>query len=554
MADTNIDYQDQLNRANTLHDQLNKMYDENRAQVTTAEAQTKNLNKQSQAAYKQQQIESQKAQNQFAQNQQANQLSALDAIRRSNASAIANGANAGLSAANQLSAILGLQEDTSKAATDLANTDIDNAAKLNTQLNENAAKGQQMANELNATLDANAAELAKSLATNADSITNLIEGERQRKAQEEQARLDRESQERIAGVQKQTDTQGNEITTNTEQEKIKLQQEADKKAALTQRRDSIVEGLTNLTANFQGGDAHTFVTSYYDPFEDKTVTVSGEGMQKRQTDDIINKLNAKIKEAYDSGDEAAIKLWTDRAAKFSSELKYQDDACLAPGTLITLADGSTKAVEDIKAGDELLVWDMVRGAFDHSPVLFVEHDEEAEKEVIRLDFSDDTEIEFIFEHGFFDINANKYVYLHNLEEAKTCIGHYFLKYDPDTKKHTKVKVIKASAERRITTTHSPCTIRHLCVYANGLLTMPGATAPFTNTFKINRKTHSYDPNDMIRRLRRCGYFTAIDFAEYLPAEMFYAFQGEFLKVKIAKGETSLEEILALIKRYAQYLI
>lgn len=534
--------------------QLQDMYDSNMANRTTAEAQTENLNKQSQSAYRQQQIESQKAQNQFAQNQQANQLSALDAIRRSNASAIANGANAGLSAANQLSSILGLQEETSDAATELANTDINNAAALNTQLNENAAKGQQMANELNATLDANAAELAKSLATNADSITNLIEGERQRQAQAEQARLDRESQERIAGVQKQTDAQGNETATNTEQEKLKLQQEADRKAALTQRRDSIVEGLTNLTANFQGGDAHTFVTSYYDPFQDKTVAVSGEGMQKRQTDDIINKLNAKIKEAYDSGDEAAIKLWTDRAARFSSELKYQDDACLAPGTLITMADGTTKPVEEIEDGDELLVWDMIRGAFDHSPVLFVEHDEESEKEVIRLEFSDDTGIDFIFEHGFFDITASKFVYLHNLEEAKACVGHHFLKYDYDTKKHIKVKVVKASSETRATTTHSPCTTRHLCLYANGLLTMPGNTAPFTNTFKISRKTHSYDPNDMIKCLRKYGYFTANDFAEYLPAEMFYAFQGEFLKVKIEKGETSMEEIFGLIERYSKYLM
>ena len=541
MADTNIDYQDQLNRANSLHDQLNKMYDENRAQVTTAEAQTENLNKQSQAAYKQQQIESQKAQNQFAQNQQANQLSALDAIRRSNASAIANGANAGLSAANQLSAILGLQEETSDAATKLANTDIDNAAALNTQLNENAAKGQQMANELNATLDDNAAELAKSLATNADTIVNLVKSEQEQK----QRQLDRESQERIAETQAQQ---------AIKEKETQLQEEADKKAALNQKRDAIVEGLTNLTANFQDGDAHTFVTSYYDPFRDKTVSVDGEGMQKRQTNDIINKLNAKIKEAYASGDAEAIKTWTERANKFANELKYQDDTCLAPGTLITMADGSTKAVEDIAAGDELLVWDMVRGAFDHSPVLFVEHNEESEKEVIRLDFSDDTKIEFVFEHGFFDINANRYVYLHNLEEAKTCIGHYFLKYDHNTKKHTEVKVIKASAERRVTTTHSPCTIGHLCVYANGLLTMPGATAPFTNTFKISRKTHSYDPNDMIKCLRKYGYFTAIDFAEYLPAGMFYAFQGEFLKVKIAKEETSMEEILALIKRYAQYLI
>ena len=540
MADTNIDYQDQLNRANTLYDKLNKMYDENRAQVTTAEAQTENLNKQSQAAYKQQQIESQKAQNQFAQNQQANQLSALDAIRRSNASAIANGANAGLSAANQLSAILGLQEETSDAATKLANTNIDNAAALNTQLNENAVKGQQMANELNATLDDNAAELAKSLATNADTIVNLVKSEQEQK----QKQLDRESQERIAETQAQQ---------AIKEKETQLQEEADKKAALNQQRDAIVEGLTNLTANFQGGDAHTFVTSYYDPFQDKTVSVDGEGMQKRQTDDLINRINAKVKEAYASGDAEAIKTWTERDNKFANELKFKDDTCLAPGTLITMADGSTKAVEDVETGDELLVWDMVRGAFDHSPVLFVEHNEESEKEVIRLDFSDNTEIEFIFEHGFFDINANKYVYLHNLEEAKTCIGHYFLKYDPDTKKHTKVKVIKASAEHKVTTTHSPCTIRHLCVYANGLLTMPGATAPFTNTFKINRKTHSYDPNDMIKCLRKYGYFTAIDFAEYLSPEMFYAFQGEFLKVKIAKGETSMEEILALIKRYAQYL-
>ena len=552
MADTNIDYQDQLKRANSLHDQLNKMYDENRAQVTTAEAQTESLNKQSQAAYKQQQIESQKAQNQFAQNQQANQLSALDAIRRSNASAIANGANAGLSAANQLSAILGLQEETSDAATKLANTNIDNAAALNTQLNENAAKGQQMANELNATLDANAAELAKSLATNADTIANLVKAEQEQKqkqldreAQAEQARLDRESQERIAETQAQK---------AIKEKEVQLQEEADKKAALNQQRDTIVEGLTNLTANFQGGDAHTFVTSYYDPFQDKTVTVSDESMRKRQTDDLINRINAKVKEAYASGDAEAIKTWTERANKFANELKFKDDTCLAPGTLITMSDGSTKAVEDIEAGDELLVWDMVRGAFDHSPVLFAEHNEESEKEVIRLDFSDDTEIEFIFEHGFFDINANKYIYLHNLEEAKACVGHYFLKYDHNTKKHTKVKVIKASAEHRVTTTHSPCTTRHLCVYANGLLTMPGATAPFTNTFKINRKTHSYDPNDMIKYLRKYGYFTAVDFAEYLPAEIFYAFQGEFLKVKIKKGETSMEEILALIKRYAQYLI
>ena len=546
MADTNIDYQDQLNRANSLHDQLNKMYDENRAQVTTAEAQTENLNKQSQAAYKQQQIESQKAQNQFAQNQQANQLSALDAIRRSNASAIANGANAGLSAANQLSAILGLQEETSDAATKLANTNIDNAAALNTQLNENAAKGQQMANELNATLDDNAAELAKSLATNADTIVNLVKSEQEQKqkqldreTQVEQARLDRESQERIAEIQAQQ---------AIKEKETQLQEEADKKAELNAQRDNLSETLDNWVTQIDQG-IHT--TKYWDPFQNKYIENGNDDVFKATA----VKLKNKLIKAYASGDAEEIAKWTEEVNKFNSEINTANDSgCLVPGSLIRLSDGTDKAVEDVTEEDELLVWDSLRGKTASAKVLFNEHGEKASKEVVTLGFSDGTCIEFLDNHGFFDVTLGKYVYMHNEADSKVYIGHKFLKINEDGKTHKIVKLLQVLAEIKETEFHTPCTVRHLCFYVNGILTIPGNTHPFVNTFKINKKTYAYDPNDMIKCLRKYGYFTANDFAEYLSAEMFYAFQGEFLKVKMAKGETSMEEILALIKRYAQYLI
>ena len=518
--------------------QLQDMYDSNMANRTTAEAQTENLNKQSQSAYRQQQIESQKAQNQFAQNQQANQLSALDAIRRSNASAIANGANAGLSAANQLSSILGLQEDTSDAATELANTDINNAAALNTQLNENAAKGQQMANELNATLDANAAELAKSLATNADSITNLIEGERQRKAQEEQARLDRESQERIAQIQAQQ---------AIKEQESKLQEEADKQAKLNAQRDSLSGTLDNWVTQIDKG-IHT--TKYWDPFQNKYIENGNDDVFKATA----VKLKNKLVEAYASGNTQEIEKWTKEVNKFNSEISTANDGCLVPGSLIRLADGTDKAVEDITEEDELLVWDSLRGKTDSAKVLFNEHGEKASKEVVTLGFSDGTSVEFLDDHGFFDVTLGKYVYMHNEADSKIYIGHKFLKINEDGKTHKVVKLLQVLAEIKETEFHSPCTIRHLCFYVNGILTIPGNTHPFVNTFKVNKKTYAYDPNDMIKCLRKYGYFTANDFAEYLPAEMFYAFQGEFLKVKIEKGETSMEEILALINRYAPYLM
>lgn len=128
---------------------IEELFAQNQAARTTAEQQTIPLNQATEASYRERQLQGQQAQNQFAQNTMANQMTALDAIRRSNASAIASGANAGLSAANQLSAILGLQEDTAAEATRLANDAIAAAAERNTQMAQNAITGQQQANQIN---------------------------------------------------------------------------------------------------------------------------------------------------------------------------------------------------------------------------------------------------------------------------------------------------------------------------------------------------------------------------------------------------------------------
>lgn len=128
---------------------IEELFEKNAAAGTTAEQQTAALNQATDQAYRERQLQGQQAQNQFAQNTMANQMSAIDAIRRSNASAIASGANAGLSAANQLSAILGLQEDTVGEATQLANDSLAAASERNTQMAQNAVTGQQQANQIN---------------------------------------------------------------------------------------------------------------------------------------------------------------------------------------------------------------------------------------------------------------------------------------------------------------------------------------------------------------------------------------------------------------------
>lgn len=90
------------------------------------------------------------AQNKFAQNLQQTQTTALDAIRKANASAIASGANAGIGAANQLSSILGLQTESQANAVQLANQFMQDEAEQSQWLTSAQLSAVQRGGELTA--------------------------------------------------------------------------------------------------------------------------------------------------------------------------------------------------------------------------------------------------------------------------------------------------------------------------------------------------------------------------------------------------------------------
>lgn len=73
------------------------------------------------AQYDMQRKDYQRTENHFYDQLGASQQTALDAIRKSSASAVATGASRGMQAANELSAVLGLQDNSVTGATDLVN-------------------------------------------------------------------------------------------------------------------------------------------------------------------------------------------------------------------------------------------------------------------------------------------------------------------------------------------------------------------------------------------------------------------------------------------------
>lgn len=229
--------------------------------------------------------------------------------------------------------------------------------------------------------------------------------------------------------------------------------------------------------------------------------------------------------------------------------------CVAKGAMITLADGSQKAVEDLTGDEELLVWNMFTGEFDSAPILFIDSDPESYYEVINLYFSDGTTVKVISEHAFWDVNLNEYVFLRS--DAAQYIGHWFNKQTVDENGnmvYTEVQLTNVVVQQEHTSAWSPVTYGHLCYYVNGMLSMPGATTGLINIFEVDPDTMTIDQEAYLEDIEKFGLFTYEEFNALcpIPEEVFNAFGGQYLKVSLGKGHITWEELENLILRYSEF--
>ena len=232
-----------------------------------------------------------------------------------------------------------------------------------------------------------------------------------------------------------------------------------------------------------------------------------------------------------------------------------DPNCIAAGTMITLADGTQKPVEQLTGNEMLLVWNMYTGTFDVAPILFIDHDPAAMYKIINLYFSDGTHVKVIDEHAFWDINLNKYVFLR--EDAGQYIGHWFNKQTVGANgvmTWTSVQLTNVTITTEYTTVWSPVTYGHLCYYVNGMLSMPGATEGLINIFTVDGEAMKYDSAQFATDIATYGLFTYEEFAAIypVPEEIFNAFNAQYLKVSIGKGLITYEELGNLISRYSEF--
>lgn len=225
--------------------------------------------------------------------------------------------------------------------------------------------------------------------------------------------------------------------------------------------------------------------------------------------------------------------------------------CVTPDTLITLADGTQVRVDSLTGDEMLLVWNLETGKFDKAPIMFVDSDAESEYEIIHLYFSDGTDVKIIYEHGFWDYDLNKYVYLDR--NAADYIGHTFAKQNGD--KLEKVQLTDVVIETEVTTAWSPVTVGHLCYFVNGMLSMPGGVGGLFNIFEVDAETMTYDYEQLAKDIETYGLFTYEELNAICPLseEMFNAAGGAYLKISIGKGNLTIDELIYMINRYSKFI-
>lgn len=251
---------------------------------------------------------------------------------------------------------------------------------------------------------------------------------------------------------------------------------------------------------------------------------------------------------------------TKEGSEFTCGTKYQiaeyteieigtSSSCLVEGTLITLADGSKKKVEDITANDTLLIFNHETGKYDFAKVLFNDSEPLSDYTVINLKFSNDKMVKVVSEHGFFDLTLNKYVYIDEFNYSDY-VGHKFYSatWNGIVYNDTIVTLTNAYLTTEHTRVYSPVTKYHLNYFTEDILSMPGGIEGLFNIFEYGENL-KYDEALKQADLELYGELTYADFKDLVSLEMYESYPANYFAVAIGKGILSWDKINYYIERY-----
>lgn len=222
-------------------------------------------------------------------------------------------------------------------------------------------------------------------------------------------------------------------------------------------------------------------------------------------------------------------------------------SCVTADTLVTLADGTQKRIDEVTYNDELLAWDFFEGEYAIVPPAIIYDHGWGNSRIIKLNFDDGTEVKVTNVHQFFDVTLNEYVDI-TAESVESYIGHEFVKQAEDGFKT--VKLIEYDIYNEYVKAYGINSAVHYNIFVEGMLSMDfdPAYRPLFSYFEFGDNL-MYDAEKMQADIEKYGLYTYDDFDEYITYEQYEAFNAKYMKVSVGKGLYTFEGIVDLINGY-----
>jgi len=219
--------------------------------------------------------------------------------------------------------------------------------------------------------------------------------------------------------------------------------------------------------------------------------------------------------------------------------------CLAEGTLITLADGTKKAIEDLRKGDSVMAFDHLTGKVTNNDIIIVVKTQSDFYKNTFI-FDDGSELVTINEHGIFDLDLNKYVNI-DAVNYKQFIGHRFVAIGTTGKVGVK-KLIDVTVEWTTGYKYDIVTNQTLNYVAEDTLSVTHVLVDVINTFDFGEDL-KYSTTKMQSDIEKYGLYNYNEWDEYCDISVFEQYNIPVMKVGISKGLYTKEYIIGLINKY-----
>lgn len=294
---------------------------------------------------------------------------------------------------------------------------------------------------------------------------------------------------------------------------------------------------------FQGGNAGPNYTT-----ENNSSSVSGKNMVEIEIDDNSTYINVTWGDAGKTADKCYVKVVVSDhfGHTFEQQLNVNvNNGCVIKGTLITMADGSFRKIEDLKPGEFILSYDFETGKYISIPAAEVTNHGENVYDVLRLHFDDESSIGIIQGHGFFDVTLKKYVDIDE-NNYKQYIGHEFMRCIEGRTMIAKLVNGEISVEK--TCSYSLLAAVTINAIADGFVTITPPITDWYNMFKVGDDL-KWDEDKKREDIERYGLFEYDEVKDIVPYEIFVASNFKYFKVAFAKGLLTMEDVKRFLEWY-----